>query len=310
MPLPPCPSPPPPTHHPPRPRAPPVAEFAVTQAGPTVHVTAPRAGMSEDAATAMRLEDELARKDEELLNMRVRTLFGMVDAVRVDSASSTAETKQVLFLKRSAASRIQAPDVPKLLAAMGLSDHKLVLRLPRAMSGLALEAIRSVNKVWSGTAQRFCQQHQAGIAVDAAAFKTIIDESLGCVGVAGKEVDEFFSSAGAKLVDIAGGAPSLTKAGMLELLQQHVKSWADRARELKPMSAGEQQAMEEQLEAESRLQAYMDQVLLPVAMRTRALVVVDGLEDACVVARALDLVAKPILAQVSALRLAEYKRWA
>ena len=103
------------------------------------------------------LRNLLSRKDEELLEVRVRTLYGMVDTVTVFTTQGNPVRKNVLFLKTKPAHSLSAPDVPKLLAAMGLTKQKLVLRMPRAMTGLALLIGDKYRLVWTAVAKEYAK---------------------------------------------------------------------------------------------------------------------------------------------------------
>ena len=99
---------------------------------------------------------------QELHALRILYMHDMTDTVTIETAGGVRERKKVLFLRSEDAFSFRASDVSKLLVAMELADHKMIIRIPRSMCGFSCDATMLKLQVWEECTRVFDELAESG----------------------------------------------------------------------------------------------------------------------------------------------------
>ena len=294
-------------------------------------------------AAAEKMSEELEKKKKQLQEMRLRTLYNMVDNVTIRSNAGQIYHKRVLYLTRAEAFEFGLRDIPRVLTTLGITEHTLVIRFPRSMGGLLWFDRSERTKLSERCTRKFdealegrllTQESTAGETPDGGEtpggretpaveslpratvediFKKVLLEHLQ------DNLADTQSETGAKdcLSDDAKDAVdrgllkheknehakndheknNITRRTLLLMLSSCYAEWRGFLKKHQQYSQEAVVLMERQAAAERKLQSFMRNVLLPIAVRTNALFVVDGLDGACALGTTLQQCAGDVLSR-------------
>ena len=252
---------------------------------------------AEAERNGKKLSEELEKKKKQLQEMRLRTLYNMVENVTIRLEAGQIYHKRVLYLTREEAFEFGLRDIPRVLTTLGVTEHTLVIRFPRSMGGLLWFGRSERTKLSESCTRRFDENLALGDGSESLPratvceiFKTVLLKQLQdrLTGEPPETVAlEAASTVDDGLRNFASAYPDLSKDGLVTrraLLLMLSSCYAEWRGFLKRHQQYSQEAvvlMERQAAAERKLQSFMRNVLLPIAVRTNALFVVDGLDGAC-----------------------------
>ena len=241
------------------------------------------------------MSEELEKKKKQLQEMRLRTLYNMVENVTIRLEAGHVYHKRVLYLTRDEAFEFGLRDIPRVLTTLGITEHTLVIRFPRSMGGLLWFDRSERTKLSESCTKSFDEAlaHDAESLPRATVceiFKTVLLEQLRD-RLTGEPPETVASEAAITVEDelrnFDSAYPDICKDGhvtrraLLLMLSSCYAKWRGFLQRHKQYSQEAVVLMERQAAAERKLQSFMRNVLLPIAVRTNALFVVDGLDGAC-----------------------------
>lgn len=250
-----------------------------------------------DEAELRRTKEKLAAMEKELSEVRLRTLHGMVQKHQLVLGGISA-TRHSIFLKRGVAFEMSRADIPKLVDAMGLTKQKLIFRLSTSASGLARSILQRKRKLWSRVGYHYAQKGGGNPISQEAMEQALKDafspkESVDLSNWAPiRRLQVFFEEAKRPSEVTEDGL--LTAEGLAHLLDDCAGQWGFAFLE----NNMTHEEIKTQREAEWRMQVLMRTVILPLAMRTNAVFMIDSLHDMCFIAAALRVCAGPVQEQM------------